>query len=82
MLSNDLISRIRGEYGEMPGLRLTLAQAARLWHLDTPTCQAVFDHLVREQVLFATKEGAYLAFPEPPRVKAGLRPTVPLRHSA
>src|SRR5690349_3068944 len=27
----DLSSRIRGEYREMPGLRLTVSQASRLW---------------------------------------------------
>ena len=29
--------RIRGEFLEMPGLRLTSAQAARLWHVDAAT---------------------------------------------
>jgi hypothetical protein len=30
----DLLNRVRGEYAEMPGLTLTLAQAQRLWGLD------------------------------------------------
>lgn len=30
----DLIVRISAEYLEMPGLRLTLRQALRLWGLD------------------------------------------------
>ena len=31
---SELLGRIRGEYLEMPGLKLTLAQAQRLWGLD------------------------------------------------
>ena len=30
-VSAALLQRIRGEYSEMPGLRLTVAQAQRLW---------------------------------------------------
>ena len=30
------LHRIRGEFREMPGLKLTIAQAARLWQLDPP----------------------------------------------
>lgn len=32
--NQPLLNRIRGEYLEMPGLRLTPAQAARLWAMD------------------------------------------------
>lgn len=32
--ASDRPSRIRAEYGEMPGLVLTSAQAERLWALD------------------------------------------------
>jgi hypothetical protein len=43
LLSDALLARIRGEYREMPGLRLTVAQACRLWQLDAPTCTAVIE---------------------------------------
>ena len=33
-----LVERARGEFLEMPGLRLTIPQAARLWGLDTDSC--------------------------------------------
>ena len=33
-----MLRRICGEYLEMPGLRLTLQQAQRLWGLDEETC--------------------------------------------
>jgi hypothetical protein len=41
-----LVERIRGEFLEMPGLRLTVAQASRLWGLDTLSCRAVIDALI------------------------------------
>jgi hypothetical protein len=31
---SDALRRVKGEYLEMPGLRLTPAQAQRLWGLD------------------------------------------------
>src|SRR5260221_4617557 len=31
---DSLVARVRGEYREMPGVRLTVAQACRLWHVD------------------------------------------------
>ena len=57
----SLVSRIRGEYREMPGLRLTIAQACRLWQVDTLTCEELLDQLVREHFLSKTATGAYLA---------------------
>ena len=33
--------RVESEYREMPGLRLTLPQAARLWGLERGTCELV-----------------------------------------
>ncbi len=57
----SLVARIRGEYREMPGLRLTFAQACRLWQLDAPTCQTLLEQLVREAFLCKTENGAYIA---------------------
>ena len=42
----------------MPGLRLTMPQAARLWGLDLPSCEAVVDVLVRCEFLQRTASGA------------------------
>lgn len=47
----QLMARIKAEYGEMPGLSLTLPQAARFWDLDVDTCRLALDSLVREQFL-------------------------------
>ena len=41
-----LMRRVRGEFGEMPGMRLTMEQAMRLWALDRPTCSDILDSLV------------------------------------
>jgi hypothetical protein len=62
-----LIARIRGEYCEMPGLRLTLAQACRLWQVDSTTCQPLLEQLVREGFLYQTTDGAYLAASTAPK---------------
>jgi hypothetical protein len=48
---HELYARIRGEYRELPGLRLTLPQAARLFNLELTGCERVFDALVREGFL-------------------------------
>ena len=58
---NPLIARIQGEYTEMPGLRLNLAQACRLWQVDVATCRTLLEELVREKVLYRTHEGFYVA---------------------
>ena len=52
--------RIRGEYREMPGLKLTVPQAARLWHLDQPSIERLLDVLVHDGLLHRTAAGAYL----------------------
>jgi hypothetical protein len=59
--SDALMARARGEYREMPGLRLTVAQACRLWQLDVVLCTKVFDRLVSEGFLQQTNTGFYLA---------------------
>jgi len=47
----DLCRRIRGEYIEMPGLRLTATQAERLWGLDRAACETVLSALVDVEFL-------------------------------
>jgi hypothetical protein len=54
----DVLSRIRGEFREMPGLRLTPAQATRLWGLEPPLCAEVIDRLVETAYLRWTPAGA------------------------
>ena len=47
-----LHARIRGEYHEMPGLRLTAAEAARLFNLDPALCAQVLNALVTDGTLW------------------------------
>jgi hypothetical protein len=52
-----LVDRIRGEFIEMPGLQLTVAEAARLWGLDMKACQHVVEALVAASFLRWTAAG-------------------------
>jgi hypothetical protein len=80
----SLAARIRGEYGEMPGLRLTFAQACRLWQLDASTCEMLLDRLLAERFLHRTTDGAYIALPSVTRgqARAQLTPHHMWRRSA
>jgi DNA-binding IclR family transcriptional regulator len=62
---SDLIARIRGEFLEMPGLKLTVAQAQRLWGLDHATCQALLDVLVQHRFLARTRDGSFVRTDRP-----------------
>ena len=57
MESATLVERVRGEFIEMPGLQLTMAQAARLWGLDITACRNVVDVLVESAFLRWTDGG-------------------------
>jgi hypothetical protein len=54
---SELVGRIRAEFLEMPGLRLTVAQASRLWGLDEGACRHVIDLLVDSSFLRWTPGG-------------------------
>ena len=45
---HELFARISTEFHEMPGLRLTLPQAARLFSIEPTICQQVLNGLVRD----------------------------------
>jgi len=57
---DDVLRRVQGEYIEMPGLRLTTAQAQRLWGLDRAACDALLGALVDAKFLFRTRDGAFV----------------------
>jgi hypothetical protein len=54
-----IAERVRGEFREMPGLTLTLAQAGRLWSLDAATCIDVLSELVTNGFLCQRADGAF-----------------------
>jgi hypothetical protein len=58
---DSLLTRVRGEFREMPGMQLTVAQAARLWHLDAEACQSLLSLLVEDGFLVKTPAGAFVA---------------------
>jgi len=58
------LRRIRGEYLEMPGLRLTRPQAQRLWGLDEQTCVKLLDRLVDLKFLVRGADGNYMRLTE------------------
>ena len=57
---DEVIRRVQGEYIEMPGLRLTTAQAQRLWGLDRSACDTLLGALVDAKFLFRTRDGAFV----------------------
>jgi hypothetical protein len=71
--SEEMLNRICGEYVEMPGLRLTCAQAGRLWGLEAQVCQTLLEALVETKFLWRAKDGAY------GRLTDGIGPNPPLR---
>jgi hypothetical protein len=56
----EVVRRVRGEFLEMPGLRLTRQQARRLWRLDETACDAVLGALVDARFLARTRDGAFV----------------------
>jgi len=54
-----IVERLRAEFLEMPGLRLTAQQLHRLCGVDQDACRAVLDVLVSEKFLCAKPDGTY-----------------------
>jgi DNA-binding GntR family transcriptional regulator len=59
MQDNALLSRIRSEYLEMPGMRLTLEQAQRLCGVERTLCKSALDALVESKFLSVRRDGTY-----------------------
>ena len=55
----DAMARVRAEFIEMPGMQLTPAQAARLWHFEPPFCDAVLSALVDAKFLVRTRQDRF-----------------------
>jgi hypothetical protein len=64
------LDRLRGEFLEMPGLRMTLAQAQRLCGLEPNRCKALLDGLVNVKFLSLTPDGSYARLSDVERAAA------------
>jgi hypothetical protein len=58
--TNDMLRRIQGEFLEMPGLQLTVAQASRLWGCESGACAQLLASLVEVNFLFQTGRGTFI----------------------
>jgi hypothetical protein len=54
-----IIDRIRAEFLEMPGLRLTGPQVQRLCGIEQQVCRQVLDTLVEAKFLWRKPDGVY-----------------------
>jgi Fic family protein len=58
--NDPLFRRVIGEFEEMPGERLSLSQARRLFGLDLATCLQVLEELVRIGFLTRLQKDVYM----------------------
>ena len=62
----QLLQRIRAEFAEMPCLRLTRAQAQRLFGLKPDVCDRILATLVAERMIFRDTDHQYRAHDDMP----------------
>jgi len=73
--SDPLLRAVWREYAEMPGLRLTVRQAQRLWAIDERHCADLLERLVAARLLVRTSDGRYARTIEATSADAPLRST-------
>jgi hypothetical protein len=56
---DDVLTRLRAEFMEMPGLRLTPEQVQRLCGIERTVCETILHLLVDEKFLYRTPDGQY-----------------------
>lgn len=56
---HQMLSVLRGEFREMPGLRLRIEEAQRLWGLDRRTCEELLASLVDSKFLIRRPNDVY-----------------------
>lgn len=56
---NNALREARADFLDLPGLRLTPQDGARLWNVDVDMCTRLLDSLVDERFLVRTKDGRY-----------------------
>ena len=75
-----VLERLRAEYLEMPGMKLTPAQLQRLCGVEQTICPLVLDSLVKAQFLTLKSDGTYVRLtegrsPPPLPAKAAIKST-------
>jgi hypothetical protein len=80
MRIDEVLQRIQGEFVEMPGLRLTVAQAQRLWGLERDICDSLLAALVDAKFLEQTRDGAFVRMEgaSPTQFKSSRRHGLPM----
>jgi hypothetical protein len=68
---DSALFRMRAEFKEMPGLKLTAAQATRLWQIDPGRSEELLNALVVDGLLRRSPDGAYLLSSDPARARRG-----------
>jgi len=70
------IERIRSEFLEMPGLRLTAEQIHRLCGVERAACAGILDTLVRDKFLRANPDGTYARLTDDRQPLTDWRPVI------
>jgi hypothetical protein len=55
----QLLQRVRAEFEEFPGVKLTVKQAQRLFGIRQDVCERVLDSLVRDGFMRRNPDGCY-----------------------
>jgi len=55
-----LARRVYTEFAEMPGLKLSIEQAARLFGVPSAVCTRVFDELIGQRLMRRTADGRFM----------------------
>ena len=56
----EAVRRAKAEFLEMPGLKLTAAQAAKLWSVDAVLCDKILSALVESRFLMETANASFI----------------------
>ena len=59
LATTQLLARMRAEFRELPGMHLSLDQAARLWTVGRERCEAALEELVAEEFLERDQFGRF-----------------------
>jgi hypothetical protein len=82
-LDQQIVNRVRAEYLEMPGMKLTVEQVQRLCGIDASVCRIVLDFLVDARFLRVDHNGTYVRCTDGTvrlhPLRAGLRSSLPSR---